>query len=303
MVFRDFQLGLWHDGGMRRFVDLHTHSTASDGGLDPQALIDLAEKCQLAAVGLTDHDTTAGLARAAARAAGYPELTFVPGIEVSALLATRPGATLHILGLGIDPEAPKLQALTANLREARIQRNPRIVEKLQAVGIDITLDDVFAVANAAAIGLDPEGRIVSRVHFAQVLMQKKVVATFFDAFEQYLGTKGQAYVPKDRLAPREVFDAIHAAGGAAFLAHPPSMQYDNDAQLKRLVHDLVEAGLDGIECYHNTHTLRETRVYLDLADQLGLLVSGGSDFHGAGKPAVPLGRPKTPKSMIDPRFR
>ena len=280
----------------RSLVDFHTHSTASDGTVSPSDLIDAAEAKRLAAIALADHDTTAGLAEAAQRAELYPQLHFIPGIEISAVCQT---GMLHILGLGIDPSAEPLVKLVSQLREAREDRNPKIIAKLQAMGLDIDMDDVLAAVPAQ---LDQATRIVSRVHIASALLKKGLIRDINEAFDRYIGKDGPAFVDKERLSPREAFDAIHSAGGAAVLAHPVHLKCNNSAQLERIVREFISSGLDGMECYHSDHSPELTRQYLDLARKFKLLVTGGSDFHGSTKPAVMLGVPKTPLSAINKEY-
>jgi hypothetical protein len=277
----------------RRFVDLHTHSTASDGGLAPAAVIDLADRLELAAVALCDHDTTAGLDEAADRASQYPLLHFVPGIEISAVFSS---GTLHILGLGLDPAAPALRVLTEQLRLAREQRNPKILHKLQAMGIGLTMDDVLGQVKGTHRA---DRRIVSRMHFAQALVAGGWAASLREAFKVYVGNEGKAFVDKERIPPREAIGAIRESGGVAVLAHPVQLRYDNHAQLERMIRELVEAGLGGMEVYHSDHTAEQTRLYMTLAERFGLVLAGGSDFHGRGKPDVEMGRPRVPIGMVD----
>jgi len=256
---------------MRRFADLHTHSNASDGQLPPEELIRLAERSRLAAVALTDHDTTEGLAAARHEAGKFPELHFVPGIEISARF---PRGTLHILGLGIGETSAALQHLAARLREDRRTRNPKILARLQAIGAAIDMDDVLAAA-----GPRP-GKIIGRLHIAEALRRKGYVRTTGEAFEKYIGDGKPAFIDKERLEPREAIAAILAAGGLAALAHPVQLNYDNRAQLERVLKSMIRHGLNAIEVYHTDHTPAQTRTYLDLAKRYELCVVGGSDFHG-----------------------
>lgn len=277
---------------MRRFCDLHTHSRASDGSLAPAELIELAERKRLAGVALTDHDSLAGLKEAARRAEAFPSLTFIPGIEVSAVF---PRGTLHILGLCIDPASAAAARLAEQLRQSREARNPQMIARLRQLGLDITLEDVIAQAGSA----DPDRRIVGRLHMAAALVAKGHARDVPDAFARYIGLGGPAYVDKERMTPAEVIAAIHDAGGLAVLAHPVHLEYDNFAECERIVRSFVHAGLDGIEAYHSDHRDVDTRFFLDLARRLGLVVTGGSDFHGAAKPAVKLGRPPVPAAVME----
>lgn len=281
---------------MRRFVDLHVHSSASDGQLAPAEVVRLAEGERLAAVALTDHDTVAGLWEAAAEAGQFPKLRFVPGVEVSARFS--PG-TLHILGLNIDPASRALRRLTEQLVSARRERNPRIIARLQALGLDVEMQDVLAEAGTGHGG---PGGIVGRLHIARALMRKGYVAGVSEAFEKYIGGGAPAYFDKERLTPAEVIAAIHDAGGLAVLAHPVQLACEDRTGLERAVRDLTGAGLDGIEVYHSDHSPQQTRSYLDLALRLDLGVTGGSDFHGAAKPGVMLGRPLVPLAAINESF-
>ncbi len=276
----------------RRFVDLHTHSTASDGTRTPAEVVALAEKASLAAFALTDHDTTSGLAEARAATADFPGLRFVPGVEVSARYT---GGTMHILGLGIDENSPALRALLANFVGARDERNPKILAKLQAMGIDVDMDDVLKAAES----FDPgRAHVIGRMHIAEAMRVKGWAQSIQDAFGRYLGNDGAAFVDKERLEPHEVIEGIVAGGGVAVLAHPVQLRIRDHGELEDYVRRLAEAGLGGIEVYHSSHSPELTRRYLDLARKLGLLVTGGSDFHGMAKPGVSLGRPKVPLAAI-----
>jgi predicted metal-dependent phosphoesterase TrpH len=272
------------------FCDLHTHSTASDGTLSPTALIEAAGRAKLAAVALTDHDTTVGLAAAAKCAQRQGGLTFVPGIEVSARF---PGGTLHILGLGIDPADAGLAELTAHLRACRDERNPRMLAKLHELGLAIDMDDVRACLPQRE---GPE--IVSRVHLAEALRRKGYVKDRGEAFDRYVGQGAAAYVEKERLSPARAVGAIRDAGGTAVLAHPVQLNYANHAHLSRILRELMDVGLNGIEAYHSCHSPEQTRLFLELAQRFGLVVTGGSDFHGQGKPDMQLGRPRVPLSVV-----
>ncbi len=277
---------------MRRLCDLHTHSTVSDGTFSPFEVIALADRKRLAGIALTDHDTTDGLAAAASAAEAFPELRFIPGVEVSAVSAS---GTLHILGLCIDPSSAALKALLARLRLARDERNPKMIAKLQSLGLDVTMADVLAEARAG----DPADRVVSRAHMAAALVRKALARDITDAFGRYIGAGAAGYVEKDRLSPGEVIAGIHGAGGLALVAHPVQLGFGNFAECERMVRSLIGDGLDGIEVYHSQHNDLQVRFFLDMARRFGLAVSGGSDFHGTAKQDVKLGRPPVAVAIMD----
>ncbi len=276
-----------------QLVDLHTHSNASDGSLDPADVVRLAARHGLVAVALTDHDTLDGLPSAIEAASEFPHLRFLPGVEMSAAF---PSGTLHLLGLGIDPRSPDLRTLCERLRAARNERNPRMAARLREIGLDVSLDEATALA---AENGSPDGKlVVSRGHFAQLLMRKGYVRSIQEAFEKYIGPGKPGYVPKERVRPAAAASAIHSAGGAVVLAHPVHLKYDNRAQLERQIRSLRGEGVDAIECYHSEHSPAETRMFLDLARRLGMGVSGGSDFHGRIKPHVRVGLPRVPLAAL-----
>jgi 3',5'-nucleoside bisphosphate phosphatase len=219
-------------------VDLHCHSTASDGTLPPEEVVRLAKTNNLSGLSLTDHDTIAGIAAAAAEAASLG-VDFLPGIEISATFP-HPG-TLHILGYGVDPHSPVLHDLTRGLIEARDNRNPRIVAKLNELGIPITMQEVEAQAASADNLLpgssSPTDHVIGRPHIAGVLVKKGYVNSIKQAFDKYLGQGGSAYFDKERLAPARAFELIRQSGGVAVLAHPIQLRPENDAQLDRTVKD------------------------------------------------------------------
>ena len=261
----------------------------------PAELISQAEQACLAAIALTDHDTTDGLDEAAAAAKAIPGLRFVPGIEISANHGQR---AVHMLGLGIDLGSESLQATLANMRQARRQRNPQMVRRLRAAGVDITLEEVEEIAARQNPDTPAERRIVSRLHMAEAMRAKRYVGDRQEAFQRYLGEHCPTYVPKERMTSAEAIAEIGRAGGLAVLAHPFSLQCDNRLQLETILRSMLSAGLAGVEVYHSDHSPTQTRTYLDLARKLDLMVSGGSDFHGAHKPAVRMGRPRVPLAAV-----
>ena len=269
------------------FVDLHVHSTASDGTAPPQTLAALARRAGLVGFALTDHDTTAGHGPAGEAAAAVG-VRFLPGIEISADRG-RPRGSMHILGYGVDGRAPRLRAVSDTRQQARSERAPLILDKLNALGIDITLDEVKAHAGCAMIG---------RPHIAGVLVNKGYTASIKEGFARYIGQGGPAYVRKDNLPTADAIDAIHAAGGAAVLAHPVQLRCDDADDLEATVRRLADEGLDGLEILHSDHDAALVDQYTDLADRLRLIGTGGSDFHGATKP-ISLGSQRVPEAWLD----
>lgn len=293
---------------MTRCVDLHTHTTASDGSLAPDALVRLARQIDLAAVAITDHDTVAGCAPALAAGADLG-IEVVPGVEVS-VVPELPGQ-LHLLGLLLDPGDPGLLAWLQGLREARNRRNPKIIERLQALGISITLAEVEAraredAAHAASGGsglAEGESLVVGRPHIAEVLLDKGVVRSGQEAFTRYLTKGAPAYVDRERATPAEAIDVIHRAGGLAVIAHPQYCQARNREELAAFLRRLKDLGLDGMEIHYPTLTDEEAATLAWLARTIGLLASGGSDFHGEIKPGLQLGtgygRLRVPQAVLD----
>ena len=282
---------------MRRFVDLHTHSTASDGALAPAQIVRLAEGKRLAAVALTDHDTTAGIEEAQAAAREFPSLRLVAGMEVS---AAWPAGVMHILALGIDPQAPALRQLAEVLLAARDERNPKIIARLQALGLAIDMDDVRTELGPASARLSHP--VIGRLHIAAALRRKGYARDIADAFDRFIGGKAPAFVDKEKLPPRSVVAAIKRSAALAILAHPPQLYYADRAELERILRDLMDEGLDGLEVYHTDHRAEQTRLYLELARKFSLGVTGGSDFHGRAKPDATLGRPLVPISAMSEDF-
>lgn len=259
------------------FVDLHCHSTASDGTLSPAGVVRLAKESGLSALSLTDHDTMAGVDEAAREAAGVG-IDFIAGIEISAE-HPRPG-TMHILGYGVDPENESLKNLTARLIAGRDDRNPRIIAKLQEMGLDVSMEEWRQEA---------AGGVMGRPQLAAILVRKGYASSIKQAFEKYIGQGAPAYFDKERLSPAEAIARIRQAGGIAVLAHPVQLCAGNDAALATIVKNLVDLGLCGIEVIHSDHDAVWVDKCSELAERYGLLKTGGSDFHGANKPDVRLG--------------
>jgi predicted metal-dependent phosphoesterase TrpH len=285
------------------FVDLHSHSTASDGTLPPEEVVRLAKAANLSGLSLTDHDTIAGIATASAEAK-ILGIDFLPGIEISAAFP-HPG-TLHILGYGIDPNSPVLHDLTRQLIDARDNRNPRIIAKLNELGILITMDEVEAEAHGAlprpGTLLPGTSPVIGRPHIAAVLLKKGYVTSIKQAFDKYLGQGAPAFFDKERLSPERAFDLIRQSRGLAVLAHPLQIRAQNDAQLDRTIKDLVDMGLVGIEVIHSDHDAAWVEKCTRLAERYNLLKTGGSDFHGSNKKDIKLGTAngrRVPREWMD----
>lgn len=255
-------------------IDLHTHTTASDGSLTPHELVDRALSSGLCAIAITDHDTVDGVSPACARAKDTA-LTVIPGIELG---AEHPGE-LHILGLGIDVGDAALLTILSALREGRRERNRRMADKLISLGIPVSWPEICAGRHESAIG---------RAHFARALVQKGVVQDIAQAFDKYIGEGRPAYVPRFRLTPKQAVDLIGCADGLSVLAHPVQLGLD-EPSLYALCRSLRDCGLWGIEAYHPLHDPARTAMYIRFAARLGLAVTGGSDFHGDNKPDIELG--------------
>lgn len=248
---------------MNQHADLHTHTKASDGTCEPAENVRLAKEAGLKALAITDHDTVAGVpeALAAGRELG---IEVIPGVEVSSVGR---GQDIHVLGYFIPYEDSTFQKRLVGLRETRHERNQLLIAKLQELGIPITLESVYRRKQ----GTDKN---IGRPHIAEELIELGIVATIEEAFEKYLGKGAAAYVNPPRITPQEAIRLIQDAGGAAVLAHPGL--YDDD----ELVQELIAFGLDGIEVNHPDNTEEQRLVYSTWAKQHGLVMTGGSDFHG-----------------------
>src|SRR5439155_4309084 len=258
--------------------------------LPPRELVRLAKQSNLTALALTDHDTVAGCADAADEAKQLA-IDFLCGIEISAEYP-HPG-TMHILGYGVDPDSPQLKNLTQILIAGRDNRNPKIVAKLNDLGVAVTMKEWEDEAKGVVLG---------RPHLAAVLARKGYVSSIKQAFDKYIGQGAPAYFDKERLPPKQAIERIGAAGGLAVLAHPIQLRTSNDAQLEQLIKNLADMGLAGIEVLHSDHDPTLIDKYTRLADRFGLLKTGGSDFHGANKKDIALGLAagrRIPREMFD----
>lgn len=273
--------------------DFHTHTRVSDGSLSPSELVERAAKNQVAGFALTDHDTVDGVAEA--RAAGARlGIEVWAGIELSVSEDDGKRA-LHVLGLGIDETCPALRARLAELRLGREDRASRIVVHLQRAGVDIALAQVEAESDGGTIG---------RPHVARALVAVGACTDVEDAFARFLRRGKPAFEPNPSFSAREAIALVHAAGGAAVLAHPPlSAGVDGPGGLAAFVERLVPLGLDGVELWHPSHKATTVRRLGKIARAHGLLATGGSDFHGADRPDVEIGRGRFNKLRIGREVR
>ena len=267
------------EAGGPAFVDLHTHSTASDGTLLPELVIEAAARCGLKALALTDHDTIGGIP--AAREAGERlGIRVITGVELSAFQNDH---EVHVLALHLS-HLDALNKRLEDLRASRFTRAEKIVEKLNALGIPITLDEVLQQSNGGAVG---------RPHVARALIARGVVHDFRDAFMRYLGGNGSAFVPKDKLSIEDAIAIAHDAGALAIWAHP------GDGGRREQLEPLVAAGLDGVEIRHPSHSGEDIKRLQALTDFFGLVPSGGSDWHGASEGPRRLGIMNVPSEWLE----
>jgi predicted metal-dependent phosphoesterase TrpH len=256
-------------------IDLHTHSSFSDGMLSPSEIVARARQLQLAVIALTDHDTTAGISELLTFKEAE-DIEAVPGIELSAHHELAP---IHILGYGIKHDSQKLQNNLIEIQNARRRRNIAILDRLQNLGFTVSLDD---------IPHSPDGQI-GRPHIAGLLVKKGVVFSEHEAFAKFIGKDKSAYVAREQLPVMEAISMINQAGGLAVLAHPAVMD-PTCIFLPRLIKELRQMGLSGVEVYHPTHNAKHIRFFTNLCLELNLAATGGSDFHGRSKDKTELGQ-------------
>jgi predicted metal-dependent phosphoesterase TrpH len=264
-------------------VDLHAHTTASDGTYTPAELVREAVRRGLRVLAVTDHDSVDAVAPALEAARQSPPLEVVPGIEIN---TDGPGGEVHILGYFLDHEAAWLRALLREFREERAARVHRIVERLATLGCPIDAAEVLALVQEGSAG---------RPHVAQVMVRRGYVGTVREAFDRFLAAGKPAHVPHRKLAPREACEIIRRANGLAVMAHPSFTPAP-----EAMIRELAEAGvLDGVECYYAEHSPEQTAQFLALCRQFGLVPTGGSDFHGPRVRAATLGQPSVPWDAWD----
>ena len=247
-------------------VDLHIHSNASDGKLSPEAIVNMAAELNLKYIALTDHDSVAGIPTALAAARAFPALTFIPGVEISTDI---PEGEVHILGYFIDFASPELGQSLERFRDSRQGRAQGMIAKLAKLGIDIDWARVQELAGDGVIG---------RPHIARAMLEKGYIARFEEAFEKYIGHGGPAYVERYKMTPAEAVELVRRARGLPVLAHPFTV-----SEPEKLVKNLITTGLVGLEAYYKDASREDVKTMLLLAEQYGLIATGGSDFHGIGE--------------------
>ncbi len=274
-------------------IDLHLHTRYSDGSLMPAEVVDLAHQAGVTALAITDHDIVDGIPHAL-NAATPLGIEIIPGVELSSRLD---GQELHVLGYFFDWQDSAFRDHLAQQRLARNVRIPQTIERLDALGLELSEDEVRAKTGSGSIG---------RPHVAQALVDKGYVQDTREAFERYLKEGAPAYVPRMLSDIRDVIAWIRNAGGVPVLAHPKWTRCQGES-LYRLCACLKEAGLLGLEVFYSTHTRIQTSRYLEMAKRLDLLITGGSDFHGAANPGIQVGRGKgnlkVPDTLLEPLRR
>ena len=260
-----------------RPIDLHVHTTVSDGSLSPSQCVEEAQRMGLAAIAITDHDTTAGNAEAEARGRELG-VEIVPGVEISVQHET---LTVHLLGYYPEPGVPEFEAVLAGLQEHREERNPRILARLAELGCPLDYAEVLAEAGDGVVG---------RPHIAAVMVRKGYVSGLNEAFDRYLARGAPAYIERTKPEPEAAVAAFRQARAVPVLAHPGAMGARSVDEIDAIVVRLVDAGLRGIEAYYSTQGGGQTAACLRLARRFGLLVTGGTDFHGHQKPGILMGR-------------
>ncbi len=258
---------IWPNGQyLMNRIDLHTHSSYSDGSFSPEQLVQLAREKGLRAIALTDHDTVAGVEEAVA-AGKELDVEVVPGVEIS---AEYPPGTMHILGYYLETSHPELGKALRTLQQARADRNPKIIKRLQGLGMEITAAEV----------LNLSGGQVGRPHIAKALVNRGYVSSIDEAFSRYLKKGAVAYEEKFRFPPQKAIAMIRRAGGLAALAHPFTLGIEKPRELTVVIGELQEIGLEGIEVFYPNHTAEMIGLYQRIARKFDLFCTGGSDFHG-----------------------
>lgn len=258
------------------YIDLHVHSSASDGSLTPEEVVDLAKAAGLSFFALTDHDTVDGVAAAVSHAKALENIEVIPGIELSCYYNNR---EIHIVGLYVDYKNQTFLDGLLKLKQAREDRNKKMVQNFVDAGIPLTIEELKH---------GNPNSVITRAHFARVLVEKGICKTKQEAFDKYVGIHCPFYLAKPQVTPEHVLNLIQEAGGTAILAHPYSYKF-NRSEVETLLDTLIPLGLAGMECYYSTYDDGQTQELRSIALKKNLLVSGGSDFHGVVKPDISIG--------------
>jgi hypothetical protein len=263
-----------------KYIDLHVHSNASDGTLTPSEVVALAVKNNISVIALTDHDTLGGLPEAEQAAIHHREtgksIRVIPGTEISVSYRNK---DIHILGLFVDVNNEELTRSLEEARGKRDERNEKMTANLREIGIDITVEKMRAKEGDA---------VLTRAHFAKFMVEEGYIKSMKDAFNKYLNNDSPYYVPREYLCPEEAIRLIHLAGGLAILAHPLLYKFTLD-EVDKMIAYLTSIGIDGIEAIYSANTGFDEGRILHFANKYGLVITGGSDFHGANKPDLDLG--------------
>ena len=260
-------------------VDLHLHTTFSDGTLTPTELVDLCARRGLKVISISDHDSTEGMEEALEAASRYPGMTVIPGVELSTDV---PGSEIHVLGYFVDHRDPQLQQVLEGFREGRVDRGRRMVQKLNDLGLDISWERVLELSDGGAVG---------RPHMAQALVEAGYIQYPREAFERYIGRDGPAYVGRPRLTPTDAVRLLLENGALPVMAHPTFHKSEpgitETEGLRRTLGELKEAGLVGMEVHYGSYTDEEVARLSMLAEEFDLIACGGSDYHASGNPDEP----------------
>lgn len=256
-------------------VDLHVHSTYSDGTDTPKELVKKAALKGLSAIALTDHDTVEGVCEALQAGPEYG-VEVIPGVELSTSFGN---SEVHIVGLFINYNDSSLQSRLSQLKDTRINRNRIMCERFLDYNIEVSYDEMLSMY--------PDS-VITRAHFADYLLKKGYIKSRNEAFERFIGDHGPCYVPREKISPNEAIQLIKQSGGVAVLAHPVLYHLGND-RMNELINLLCDAGLDGIEAIYSTYSLGDELSVRNIASKYNLLISGGSDYHGKNKPDIELG--------------
>ena len=273
-------------------VDLHLHTTYSDGTLNPSQLVRLCAERGLKVISISDHDSTEGISEALQAAKAYPDLTIIPGVELSTDV---PGSEIHILGYFVDPLDEKLQVTLRGFREGRQERARKMVDVLRKRDVVISWERVLELSDGGSVG---------RPHIAQALVEAGYVRYPREAFDKYLGRNGPAYVGRVKLTPADAVRILVDVGALPVMAHPTysvsKSDRDEVASIRQTLAKLKEVGLVGMEVYYSDYTPEQIRWLAELADDLGLIPCGGSDYHASGNPDEPVpGSVGPPMSTVE----